>query len=81
MYAETAARDHVVAFRWWVDRPGAEVSLAEAELRDLAILRDAIEDAITRHAREVATFEGVSWTAVAAALSITPESARRRYDA
>ncbi|MFP3469982.1 hypothetical protein R0J90_07970 [Micrococcus sp. SIMBA_144] len=55
------------------------MSLAEAELRDLAALRDAMEAEIAMHANAVTTYEEVSWTLVADALSLTPTAARRRY--
>lgn len=78
MSAETNARDHATAFRWWVGSP--DMTLAEAELRDLAALRDAVECEIALHAREVAAYEGVSWAAIADALSLSPAAARRRYE-
>jgi len=74
---ESNARDHVTAFCWWVGTP--EMSLAEAEWRDLAALRDAMEAEIAMHANAVTTYEEVSWTVVADALSLTPTAARRRY--
>lgn len=38
----SSAREHVVAFSWWVGCP--DVAQAEAELRDLALLHDAVEE-------------------------------------
>lgn len=78
MSAESNARVHIHAFRWWVGNP--EMTRAEAELRDLAALRDAVEYEIGIHAHEVATYEGISWATVADALSISPAAARRRYE-
>lgn len=77
MSAESNARDHIHAFRWWVGNP--EMTRAEAELRDLAALRAAVEYEIAMHAHQVATYEGISWATVADALSISPAAARRRY--
>lgn len=51
------------------------MTLAEAELRDLAALRDAVEHEIAMHARAVAEYEGLSWSTISQALSITPASA------
>lgn len=78
MSAESNALDHINAFRWWVGDP--EITRAEAELRDLAALRDAVEREISVHAHEVATYEGISWATIADALSISPAAARRRYE-
>lgn len=78
MSAESNALDHVHAFRWWVGNP--EMTRAEAELRDLAALRDAVDYEISAHTQEVAGFEGISWAAIADALSISPAAARRRYE-
>lgn len=77
MSAETNALDHIHAFRWWVGDP--EMTRAEAELRDLAALRDAVEYEIGIHAHEVATYEGISWATIADALSVSPAAARRCY--
>lgn len=38
----SGAREHVVVFSWWVGCP--DVAQAEAELRDLALLHDAVEE-------------------------------------
>lgn len=78
MAAESSALDHIHQFRWWVGNP--EMTRAEAELRDLAALRDAVDYEISAHAQEVARFEGISWATIADALSISPAAACRRYD-
>ena len=77
MGVRSSACEHGVAFGWWVGCP--DVARAEAELRDLALLRDAVKEEIAAHAREVVEHEGVSWAAVASALSMTPGAARGRY--
>lgn len=77
MSAETNALDYIRAFRCWLGNP--EITRAEAELRDLAALRDAVEYEIGIHAHEVATYEGISWATIADALSLSPAAARRRY--
>lgn len=66
-----------MAFCWWVGTP--EMSLAEAELRDLSAQRDAMQAEIAMHANAVTTYEEVSWTLFADASSLTPTAARRRY--
>lgn len=71
------ARTHVVAFRSNANNP--ILSAGEAELRNLALLRDAVDEAIALHVRELVTFEGVSWTAAAAALASSPTALRKRY--
>ena len=70
-------RAHVVAFRSAADDPN--ISAGETELRDLALLHDAVDEAIALNARELVTFEGLSWTAVAAALASSPTALRHRY--
>ena len=67
MGVRSSACEHVVAFGWWVG------------CLDLALLRDAVKEEIAAHAREVVEHEGVSWAAVASALSMTPGAARGRY--
>ena len=51
----------------------------EAELRDLALLRDVVAEGVAAHTREMVEHEGVSWVVVASALSLTPGAARGRY--
>lgn len=71
------ARAHVLAFRSGADDPN--LSAGEVELRDLALLRDAVDEAIAVHVRELVTFEGLSWTAAAVALASSPTALRHRY--
>lgn len=71
------ARAHAAAFRSDADDPN--LSAGEAELRDLALLRDAVDEAIALHVRELVTFEGLSWAAVASALAPSPTALRHRY--
>lgn len=78
MSAESNSRDHATAFHWWVG--SIDMSVAEAEIRDLAALRDAVEHEIALQAREVAAHEGISWETVADVPSPSPAAARRRYE-
>ena len=71
------AHEHVSAFRVYVD--DSLLSQGEAELKDLALLRDAVDEAIAVHIRELVTFEGLSWSAVATALAASPASLRKLY--
>lgn len=71
------AHEHVSAFRVHVD--DALLSQGEAELRDLALLRDAVDEAIAVHIRELVTFEGLSWSAAAAAIAPSPVFIRECY--
>lgn len=77
MSAYDRARTHAAAFHADVDDPN--FSAGEAELRDLALLRDAVDEVIAAHVRELVNFEGLSWVAVAAALAPSPTSLRHRY--
>lgn len=72
------ARVHVAAFRSEVE--DSNLSPGEAELRDLALLRDAVDEAIALHVRELVAFEGLSWRAAAVALAPSPTSLRHRYE-
>ena len=71
------ARAHVAAFHSDTDDPN--LSVGEAELRDLALLRDAVDEAIALHIRELVRFEGLSWSAAATALAPNPTVLRYRY--
>lgn len=71
------AREHVAVFHVHADDP--LLSQGEAELRDLALLRDAIEVEIAARARELVAFEGLSWAAAASMLAPTPASLHLRY--
>ena len=71
------ARAHVAACRSDIDDPN--LSMGEGELRDLALLRDAVDEAIAIHVRELVRFEGMSWTTAASALAASPTVLRYRY--
>lgn len=77
MSVESNARDHVARFRWHVG--DLSMSLREAELRDLAALRDAVGVVIAVHVRELVQFEAMSWSAVASSLSPAPAVLQRLY--
>ena len=55
------------------------MSLGEAELRDLAALRDAVDVAIAVRVRELVQFGAMSWSAVASSLSPGPAVLQRLY--
>ena len=76
MGVQSSAREHMVA-SWWVGCP--EMAQAEAERRHLALLHDAVKKEIAAHAREMVEHEGVSWAAVASALSLAAGAVRGRY--
>lgn len=71
------AREHVAAFRTRAD--DRILSQGEAELRDLALLRDAVNEAIALHVRELVAFEGLSWQAAAEALKPSATALRHCY--
>ena len=75
MSVESNACDHVARFRWHVGDPS--MSLGEAELRDLAALRDAVDVAIAVRVR--VQFGAMSWSAVASSLSPGPAVLQRLY--
>lgn len=77
MSVESNARTYVEDFHWWRGTP--ELSESEAELRDLAALRDAVDETITRYVHTFTEYENMSWVAVAAALAMSSEAAKRRY--
>ncbi len=71
------AHEHVSAFRVHVD--DALLSQGEAELRSLALLRDAVEVEIASRIHELVIFEGLSWSAVATAIAPSPVFIRECY--
>lgn len=77
MSVESNACDHVARFRWHVGDPS--MSLGEAELRDLAALRGAVDVAIAVRVRELVQFGAMSWSAVASSLSPSPAVLQRLY--
>jgi len=74
---ESNARTCVEDFHWWRGKP--ELSESEVELRDLAALRDAVDETIACYVHTFTEYEGMSWVSVAAALAMSPEAAKRRY--
>lgn len=71
------AREYVASFHVYAGNPF--LSQGEAELKDLALLRDAIDEAIAIHVRELVIFEGLSWQAAAGALKPSATALRNRY--
>lgn len=51
MSAESNARDHADAFRWWQGAP--HLTTEQARLRDLEALRDAVADLIASYVEEM----------------------------
>ena len=58
---------------------GGDVGHAQVAAGGLLVLRDAVDEAIAVHIREVVNFEGLSWSAAAAALAPSPTALRCRY--
>lgn len=77
MSTESNARQHIQSFRWWQGNPDIEPSLAE--LRDLAALRDVLDEVIITKAIEAHDVEEHSWTAVGGALGISRQAAQKRF--
>ncbi|MEW6943589.1 antirestriction protein ArdA [Trueperella pyogenes] len=77
MDALKIAREYVAAFH--IHREFASLSQGEIELRDLTLLRDAVELEIATHVNELVTFEAMSWTVVTDALTSLPEALKLRY--
>ena len=76
MSANTAAFDHVEAFRWRQGDP----SLAETEARlyDLGVLRSVMEEAVEIAVSDART-EGVTWARIGDALGVTHQAVIKRY--
>lgn len=79
MSTESNARQHIQSFRWWQGNPDIEPSLAE--LRDLAALRDVLDEVIITKAVEAHDYEDHSWTEVGDALGISRQAAQKRFRA
>lgn len=79
MSTESNARQHIQSFRWWQGNPDIEPSLAE--LRDLAALRDVLDEVIITKAVEAHDYEDHSWTEVGDALGISRQAAQKRFTA
>lgn len=77
MDAFEKAREYVASFQADVDT--SLHSQGERELRSLALLRDAVEVEIVSRIHELVTFEGLSWSAAAAAIAPSSVSIRERY--
>lgn len=71
------AHEYVSAFHVYAGDP--LLSQGEAELRDLALLRDVVDEVIAAHVRELVEFEGLSWQAAAEALAPSPALLSSRY--
>lgn len=71
------AREYAGSFQADVDE--SLHSQGERELRSLALLRDAVEVEIASRMRELVAFEGLSWSAVAAAIAPSAVLPRERY--
>ena len=74
----SAARDHILNFRWRQGDPDLPPELAR--LHDLAALRDAITEEITETAVR-AHDGGSSWADVGQALGISRQAAQKRFAA
>ena len=77
MDAFEKARDYAASFQADVD--ASLHSHGERELRSLALLRDAVEVEIASRIHELVIFEGLSWSAAAAAIAPSPVFIRECY--
>jgi hypothetical protein len=77
MSLRSNAYTHADGFRWHYGDP--DLVPAEAKLRDLAALRDAVEVLIVAHVED-ARSDGLSWTRIGSALGMASEEATRQYD-
>lgn len=71
------ARDYATKFH--AHQECTSLSQGEIELRNLALLREAVELEIATHVYELVTFEGMSWSTVATSLASHPEVLKIRY--
>ena len=76
MSANTAAFDHVDAFRWRQGDPS--LADTEARLYDLGVLRSVLEEAVEIAVAGART-EGVSWAKIGDALGVTHQAVIKRY--
>ena len=76
MSANSAALDHVAAFRWRQGDPSLPDS--EARLCDLGVLRSVLEEAVEIAVADART-EGVTWAKIGDALGVTHQAVIKRY--
>lgn len=76
MSANTAAFDHVEAFRWRQGDPS--LADTEARLYDLGVLRSVLEEAVEIAVADART-EGVTWAKIGDALGVTHQAVIKRY--
>ena len=76
MSANTAAFDHVDAFRWRQGDPS--LADTEARLYDLGVLRSVLEEAVEIAVAGART-EGVTWAKIGDALGVTHQAVIKRY--
>lgn len=76
MSANTAAFDHVAAFRWRQGDPSLAVT--EARLYDLGVLRSVLDEAVEIAVADART-EGVTWAKIGDALGVTHQAVIKRY--
>ncbi|MEY8565706.1 hypothetical protein AALF15_03920 [Corynebacteriaceae bacterium 7-707] len=76
MSANSAAFDHVNAFRWRLGDPA--LTDTEARLYDLGVLRSVLEEAVEIAVAD-ARAEGVTWAKIGDALGVTHQAVIKRY--
>ena len=76
MSANTAAFDHVEAFRWRQGDPS--LADTEARLYDLGVLRSVLGEAVEIAVADART-EGVTWAKIGDALGVTHQAVIKRY--
>lgn len=76
MSINTAALDHVNAFRWRQGDPFLADS--EARLYDLGVLRSVLEEAVGIAVSD-ARAQGVTWARIGDALDVTHQAVIKRY--
>ena len=76
MSANTAAFDHVDAFRWRQGDPS--LADTEARLYDLGVLRSVLEETVEIAVAGART-EGVTWAKIGDALGVTHQAVIKRY--
>ena len=76
MSANSAAFDHVEAFRWRQGDPSLADS--EARLYDLGVLRSVLEEAVEIAVAD-ARADGVTWVRIGDALDVTHQAVIKRY--
>lgn len=77
MSAESNAWSYLEEFRWWQGHP--DMSRDEAQLRDLAALRNELDEMITIKIRNANDSGALTWEKIGNIFGITRQGAMKRW--